>query len=208
MTNPAVKYLRWRLFCYCVSAAVSGLFSIALQFVHDLVQAVAFGLAPTDELFMKSLNADLEVYRHDVLADLMARVRLVEDRADRMEMSEQPGARVLKKRRFPLSMEMFGRAGSTVTAQVQPQVLFKTRKIIAMDTDPNPGSATRIIGIFVGNKTQIGLNLVLPTEEFLYYKCNNEIPMDVCDPALFITIQVQFTRDCEWRATLFGDTVY
>lgn len=76
---------------------------------------------------------------------------------------------------------------STVTFQVQPQTLFRGEKLI------NTGdSALFIQGLFVGQKSQLPtFQNPISVATYAPGVLDNELMMDTCDPALFITMQVQ-----------------
>lgn len=116
----------------------------------------------------------------------------------------------IKTRRFFLAVEMRGRAGEVKVAQVQPQVLFRGKKLVAVDDSPDPGAATYLEGLFVGHKSQIapyGLGGSISTRSFSPKFTNNEIHLDTCDPALFLTFGIRFLEDCTWYGTVFGEVV-
>lgn len=95
---------------------------------------------------------------------------------------------------------------STVTVQAQPQCLFRGEKLV------NSGDVTGLFiqGLFVGQKSQ------LPTFQnpiamavFAGTVLDNELMLDTCDPALFITWQIQNTTAATltWSASIIGHTV-
>jgi hypothetical protein len=113
-----------------------------------------------------------------------------------------------RARRFCVAFEVEGRADSPMTVQVQPQVLFRGCKLIATDDSDDAGNGTLIVGMFVGNQPQmVTFGPGVPTSEFLYYKRCNEIDFDACDPALSITLQLRFLRDCKWNGVIFGEAI-
>lgn len=181
-----------------------GITSIFVFFVRDVVQAASDALAPRDELRLKSLNPDLAVYRHGVLRELIDRVNRVE--AISRGLAKVGDSLHSKKRRWPVSIECEGRAGTTQTAVLNPQCLFRATKIIA--TDDEGGAATSINQIIVGQRLVLpAAGVGIPTTEFAHNKISNDIVFPVCQPGLMIAVTVRFERDCKWRASLFGDAL-
>jgi len=112
-----------------------------------------------------------------------------------------------KKRRWPVG---FGPTAippnSTVTIQAQPQVLFRGEKII------NTGDVTGLFiqGLFVGNKPQLPtFQSPIGVAAFAGTVLDNELLFDTCDPALFITFQIQNTTAATltWSSTIVGHAV-
>lgn len=112
-----------------------------------------------------------------------------------------------KKRRYTMG---FGPAtvppGTTITAQGQPQVLFRGEKLI------NTGDITGLFiqGMFVGNKPQLPTfqnSIAVKTYEGTVL--DNEMLFDTCDPALFVTFQVQnvSAATATWSMSLIGHIV-
>lgn len=112
-----------------------------------------------------------------------------------------------KKRRYTLG---FGPTpippGSTVTIQSQPQVLFRGEKIV------NTGDSTGLFiqGLFVGNKPQLPtFQSPIAVSTYAGTVLDNEQMLDTCDPALFITWQIQNTTagTLTWSASMIGHVV-
>lgn len=112
-----------------------------------------------------------------------------------------------KKRRYVMG---FGPAvvppSSTITAQAQPQVLFRGEKLV------NTGDSTGLFiqGMFVGNKPQLPtFQNAIAVSTFAGTVLDNEMLFDTCDPALFVTFQVQNTTaaTATWAMSLFGHIV-
>jgi len=190
---------------FIVSAIVVSILSMIALFVRDLVQACSDALAPRDELYIKSLNPMLAIYRHGVIRELADRLNQLE-----LVMYGIPQAFDRfkpKKRRWPVALECEGRAGTIQTTTINPQCLFRINKIIA--TDDENGQSTEITQIIVGNQLvlPVGLGIGIPTSEFAFYKINNEIIFPTCQPALMIAVSVRFLRDSKWKASMFGDAV-
>ncbi len=191
-------------FYYIVIAIVVGILSMMMFFIRDLVQALSDALAPRDELHLKSLNPTLAIYHQGVLRELSDRLNQLE-----LVMYGIPQAFDRfkpKKRRWPMSMEVEGRAGTVQTVMMQPQCLFRVSKIMAVDDDN--GAATEITQIIVGNRLVLPTVIQgIPTSEFAFNKINNEIIFPTCQPALSIAVSVRFLRDSKWKASMFGDAV-
>lgn len=99
-----------------------------------------------------------------------------------------------------------GKAGQTLTVQAPPGFLFMGRRLIATDTSEVPGTKTKIMGCFVGNKPQmIIFNGGVLSQVFDREAVGSEIDFDTCEPMLFVTFQVMFLVDCAWTAELWGD---
>lgn len=114
-----------------------------------------------------------------------------------------------KARTFPVAFQGTCKAGTTITVQVQPQVLFRGCKLMAIDDSDEPGKSTAVAGCFVGNRLVMqAFGRSIPTSEFAYDQCNNEMLWPTCDPALYITFQISATKDCTWYAVLFGEAVF
>lgn len=112
-----------------------------------------------------------------------------------------------KKRRFTMG---FGPATvpplSTVTVQAQPQVLFRGEKII------NTGDITGLYcqGLFVGNKPQLPtFQSAIAVATWSGNVLDNEQMLDTCDPALFVTFQIQNTTAATltWSSSIIGHVV-
>jgi hypothetical protein len=112
-----------------------------------------------------------------------------------------------KKRRWTIGL---GPAAvppsSTVTVQSQPQVLFRGEKLI------NTGDSTGLFiqGLFVGNKSQLPtFQSPIAVGTYAGGVLDNELMMDTCDPALFITVQVQNTSAATltWAMSIIGHAV-
>lgn len=112
-----------------------------------------------------------------------------------------------KKRRFTLG---FGPTAipplTTVTVQTQPQVLFRGEKLI----NTGDGAGLFLQGIFVGNLPQLP-TFQSPISVLTYAGTvlDNEQMFDTCNPALFITFQVQNTTSATltWSMSLIGHIV-
>lgn len=112
-----------------------------------------------------------------------------------------------KKRRFTVG---FGPAAippnSTVTVQSQPQVLYRGEKLI------NTGDSTGLFiqGMFVGNKPQLPtFQSPIAVSTYAGTVLDNEQLFDTCDPALFITFQVQniTAATLTWSMSMVGHVV-
>lgn len=112
-----------------------------------------------------------------------------------------------KKRRWTVG---FGPAVipplSTVTVQAQPQCLFRGEKLI------NTGDAAGLFiqGLFVGQKSQLPtFQNPIAVGTYAGGVLDNELMMDTCDPALFITFQIQNTNalTATWAMSVIGHTV-
>lgn len=112
-----------------------------------------------------------------------------------------------KKRRWVVG---FGPApippNTTVTVQSQPQCLFRGEKIV------NSGDSTGLFiqGLFVGQKSQLPtFQNPISVTVFAGTVLDNELMLDTCDPALFITWQIQNTTagTLTWSASIIGHTV-
>lgn len=93
-----------------------------------------------------------------------------------------------KKRRWtvgfgPVAVGPF----TTVTIQSQPQCLFRGEKLI------NTGDPGLFIqGLFVGQKSQLPtFQNPISVATYAGTVLDNELMLDTCDPALFITMQIQ-----------------
>lgn len=112
-----------------------------------------------------------------------------------------------KKRRWVVG---FGPAvippNTTVTVQSQPQCLFRGEKIV------NSGDSAGLFiqGLFVGQKSQLPtFQNPIAVSVFAGTVLDNELMLDTCDPALFITWQIQNTTAATltWSASIIGHTV-
>ena len=112
-----------------------------------------------------------------------------------------------KKRRWTVG---FGPAVvpplTTVTVQAQPQCLFRGEKLI------NTGDSTNLFiqGLFVGQKSQLPtFQNPIAVSTYAGGVLDNELMMDTCDPALFITFQIQNTgaTTATWAMSVIGHTV-
>lgn len=112
-----------------------------------------------------------------------------------------------KKRRYTMG---FGPAtvppGTTITAQGQPQVLFRGEKLI------NTGDYTGLFiqGMFVGNKPQLPtFQNSIACKTYEGQVLDNEMLFDTCDPALFVTFQIQNVSagTLTWSMSLIGHIV-
>jgi hypothetical protein len=95
---------------------------------------------------------------------------------------------------------------STVTVQAQPQCLFRGEKVI------NSGDVTGLFiqGLFVGQKSQLPtFQNPIAVSVFAGTVLDNELLLDTCDPALFITWQIQNTTAATltWSASIVGHSV-
>jgi hypothetical protein len=93
---------------------------------------------------------------------------------------------------------------TTVTVQAQPQCRFRGRKII----NTGDKESLYIQGLYVGQKSQLPTySNPISMRVFDGLVLDNELRMDDCDPALYITWQIQNTSDEEktWSASILGD---
>ncbi len=95
---------------------------------------------------------------------------------------------------------------STVTVQAQPQCLFRGEKVV------NSGDVTGLFiqGLFVGQKSQLPtFQNPIAVAVFAGTVLDNELLLDTCDPALFITWQIQNTTAATltWSAAIIGHSV-
>jgi hypothetical protein len=112
-----------------------------------------------------------------------------------------------KKRRWTVG---FGPAvippSSTVTVQAQPQCLFRGEKLI--NTGDKAG--LYIQGLFVGQKSQLPtFQNPIAVTTYDGGVLDNELMMDTCDPALFITFQIQnaTANTATWSMSIIGHSV-
>lgn len=112
-----------------------------------------------------------------------------------------------KKRRWTIG---FGPTAippaTTVTIQAQPQVLFRGEKLI------NTGDSTGLFiqGLFVGNKSQLPtFQNPIAVSTYAGTVLDNEQMLDTCDPALFVTFQIQNTTAATltWSMSIVGHIV-
>lgn len=112
-----------------------------------------------------------------------------------------------KKRRYTIG---FGPTAippsSTVTIQSQPQVLFRGEKLI------NTGDSTGLFmqGLFVGNKPQLPtFQSPIAVSTYAGTVLDNEQLLDTCDPALFLTFQIQniTAATLTWSMSMVGHVV-
>jgi hypothetical protein len=112
-----------------------------------------------------------------------------------------------KKRRWVVG---FGPAGippgTTVTVQSQPQCLFRGEKLV------NTGDSTGLYiqGLFIGQKSQLPtFQNPISVVAFVGGVLDNELMLDTCDPALFITFQIQNTSagTLTWSMAIMGHAV-
>jgi len=222
---------RWWLY---VTILVSGVLAICLELVRGLVQAVADSLMPADALYLKAIHPGLAIHRNEVLHELADRMRKMETAATQMvmerpgengltsgedamlsiieqAMSDRPRRERMtgaanSSRRWIVGLEkLMGTANTVHTIHAQPQVLWKGKKIVATDDSDDPGSGTEIVGIFIGNRPVTNAwAAAIPVSEFAYNKINNDLLFPTCDPALYVTIQVRFLKDCNFYCAIHG----
>lgn len=96
-----------------------------------------------------------------------------------------------------------GKVGETKSIVMNPRCAFRGEKLVATDDSPTPGGGTLIQQIFVGQKIQLGIRSV-PTLFFAANCLANQIMMDTCEPAITITMQVEFLISCTFHASLYG----
>lgn len=98
-----------------------------------------------------------------------------------------------------------GKAGTITTITQTPMVLFKGERVVAMDTGNPPGTATRIMQLFVGQRLQrpsaSGSTLVA---FFGAAAVGVGVSWDPCQPAYAISIQVSFIIDATFDLSVFG----
>lgn len=95
---------------------------------------------------------------------------------------------------------------STVTIQAQPQILFRGEKIL------NTGDTTGLFvqGLFIGQKSQLPtFQSPISVLAFATGVLDNELMLDTCDPALFVTWQIQNIDSVThtWHSAIVGHTV-
>lgn len=112
-----------------------------------------------------------------------------------------------KKRRWTVG---FGPAVipplTTVTVQAQPQTLFRGEKLV--NTGDEKG--LYIQGLFVGQKSQLPtFQNPIAVSTYAGTVLDNELMMDTCDPALFITFQIQNATGATatWSMSIIGHAV-
>ena len=113
---------------------------------------------------------------------------------------------VREMRDWQLDFGGFAPAGTIMNVYATPQVMFRGENIIA--TDSAGGSATRVMMISVGQRSQRmnGGNGTLTT----FYNQNalgNGSLWDTCQPALTIAVTVSFIQDSTFDMTVFGKCV-
>ena len=102
----------------------------------------------------------------------------------------------------------FGLAGTITTLQVFPQVLFRGEQVMASDTGFPPTFQTRIMAIFVGQKSQRPANQGgTITNFFVNTAIGNGIRWDTCPRALSISVTVSFISSCSFDLTVFGKCI-
>lgn len=99
-----------------------------------------------------------------------------------------------------------GFAGQTINIQAMPRCLFRGERILATDDAVPAGSGTRIQNVLVGNKQQTHSSVL--TSFFSQQSLGSGTKFDTCDPALAITMSVQYMKTCTFSATLFGKAVF
>lgn len=104
---------------------------------------------------------------------------------------------------------VFGLAGTTKTVVMSPQCLFRGEKLVATDTGKTPGAGTRILNLFVGQKTQFPPNANLPTSHFSRSQSalSSGVRMDTCDPSCVITTTISFIESCTFDMQIFGKAI-
>lgn len=95
---------------------------------------------------------------------------------------------------------------TTVTVQSQPQCLFRGEKVL------NTGDVAGLFiqGLFVGQKSQLPtFQNPIAVAAFGTGVLDNELMLDTCDPALFITWQIQNTTSATltWSSSIVGHAV-
>jgi len=112
-----------------------------------------------------------------------------------------------KKRRWTVG---FGPAVipplTTVTVQAQPQTLFRGEKLI----NTGDSAGLYIQGLFVGQKSQLPtFQNPIAVSTYAGTVLDNELLMDTCDPALFITFQIQnaLGATATWSMSIVGHAV-
>ena len=95
---------------------------------------------------------------------------------------------------------------TTVTVQSQPQCLFRGEKVL----NTGDTSGLYIQGLFVGQKSQLPtFQNPIAVAAFGTTVLDNELLLDTCDPALFITWQIQNVTSgaLTWSASIVGHAV-
>jgi hypothetical protein len=99
-----------------------------------------------------------------------------------------------------------GKKGERIPVEVKPHCLFRTRRFVAGDS--LGGHGTGISGVFVGQKNQSPGVGAVPTFALSSESTLGDWTWDTCDPALTITVMVEFYEDCVWSGALFGKCVF
>lgn len=122
------------------------------------------------------------------------------------ETSEDVGRRRIAM--LPMGLPSIeGTAGQTLATTVQSQVHFRGVKLVAIESDVG---RTSIAGWFVGAMNQMpmsGYGNGIPSRCFAPDVRDNEIDIDVLQPAMMMTINIHFRQSCRWEGTLFGETI-
>jgi hypothetical protein len=96
---------------------------------------------------------------------------------------------------------------TTIAVQTQPQVLFRGKKIAS--TGESKG--LYIKGLFVGQRAQLPtFSNPIAMAVFDGDGIADDFPMDLCDPALFITWQIENVTDAPimWSASIRGEMIH
>lgn len=103
----------------------------------------------------------------------------------------------------------FAPAGSIVTIENRPQVLFKAEKIMATDTGSPAGTATRVLSVTIGQKVQkaeaFGKGTL--TQLFSASALENGISFDTAKEWSTIAVTVSFVQTATFDMSLFGSAV-
>ena len=99
-------------------------------------------------------------------------------------------------------------AGGTGTITIQPQLLFKVKKIYLTDvstgTGVAAGYASSVTGITVGQQNQLPNNTVIPTWSFGIGALENAVDFDTCQGAYTMTLTFSTIAACTITGSLWG----
>lgn len=117
---------------------------------------------------------------------------------------------------WQIGLSMFGTPTQTITGTITPQCYFRAEKLMAVELYNNgqlnnPPISTSITGAFIGQKNQLpvgaGAGGGLHAAFFATGALGNGIKWSTCQPAISITIQVNFLAIATWYGGLFGKAV-
>ena len=163
-------------------------------------------------------NADYQNYLLGVAMNPQANPAFA-NQAARLAMLQRPALKSnppAVAQEWQIGMTLFGTSGTTGTATVTPQCYFRAEKLMAVELTNagvlnNPPQNMVITGAFIGQKNQLpvgaGAGGGLHAAFFATGALGNGIKWSTCQPAITMSIQVQFNGTGTIYLGLFGKAV-